>query len=71
MCALFSSPFAGLQLVYFVLSDVLLLAVATSSVLGASATSQDSSYLARTSRQPLPQGKKHASAGLMTFLILC
>ncbi|CAE7193344.1 pmpB [Symbiodinium pilosum] len=35
----------GLQLVYFVLSDVLLLAVATSSVLGASATSQDSSVL--------------------------
>ncbi|CAE7215770.1 pmpB [Symbiodinium natans] len=35
----------GLQLAYFLLSDTLLLAVATSSVLGASATTQDSSVL--------------------------
>ena len=40
---------AGLQLAYFVLSDAVLLAVATSSVLGASATSQDSSHPAQTS----------------------
>lgn len=35
----------GLQLTYFLLSDTLLLAVATSSVLGASATRQDSGVL--------------------------
>ncbi|CAE7029593.1 pmpB, partial [Symbiodinium sp. CCMP2456] len=35
----------GLQLMYFLLSDTLLLAVATSSVLGASATRQDSGVL--------------------------
>ena len=38
---------AGLQLTYFLLSDTLLLAVATSSVLGASATRQDSGHLAQ------------------------
>ena len=43
----FARVTAGLQLTYFLLSDTLLLAVATSSVLGASATRQDSGHLAQ------------------------